>query len=407
MRRVVITGVGVYSSIGKNIAEVTDSLYTGRSGVGVASDRREMGYRSSLTGIIEAPDLKGIIDRRQRHSLPEQGSYAVVSTMEALKMAKLTEDYISEHEVGIMMGADSSAAPLINGIDTIRQKGMTTLVGSGSVFQTMTSTVSMNLSVIFGLRGISLSVASACASGSHAVGLAYVLIRSGLQERIVCGGAQEVNKYSVASFDGIGSFSVREDEPTKASRPFDRERDGLVPSGGAATLILESLESASMRGAEILAEVVGYGFSSNADHISIPSPLGPQRAMEQAVSMAGIRADEVDYINAHATSTQAGDANEAKAISAVWGKLTPLVSSTKSMTGHELWMSGASELVYSILMMKNGFVAPNVNFSTPDEYSAKLNIAAERIDKSIDTVLSNSFGFGGTNSSILIRKFKK
>ena len=406
MHRVVITGIGAYSSIGKNVEEVADSLYHGRSGVGLDPERKAMGYRSSLTGLLTLPDVRDFIDRRRRHTLSEQGFYACVAAREAFAMAGIDDDYLDQNEVGVLIGSDSSAAPIINGIDDIREKGTTLLVGSGSVFQSMTSTVSMNLSVIFKLRGISFSIAGACASGSHAIGVAVTLIQSGLQDCILCGGAQEVNKYSVATFDGISTFSVRENEPQKASRPFDRDRDGLVPSGGAATLVLESYESAMKRGAKILAEVVGYGFSSNAEHISIPNVYGPKRAMDMAIRKAGLAISEIDYINAHATSTIVGDDNEAKAITEIWGDKTPLVSSTKSMTGHELWMSGASEVVYSILMMQNDFVAPNLNFENPDENSARLHIPALTIDKKIDVFLSNSFGFGGTNSSLVIRRFR-
>ena len=220
---------------------------------------------------------------------------------------------------------------------------------------------------------------------------------------VVCGGAQEVHPFAVGSFDGISAFSVREDEPQRASRPFDRDRDGLVPSGGAATLILESYESAVSRGAHIYAEVLGYGFSGNGDHISSPNVDGPRRSLEMAIRRSGLSKEEIGYINAHATSTHVGDANEAKAIAAVFGERTVPVTSTKSQTGHEMWMAGASEVIYSMLMMKNGFIAPNINFEHPDEDSARLWIPSERLDRRFDTFLSNSFGFGGTNSTLVIR----
>jgi 3-oxoacyl-[acyl-carrier-protein] synthase-1 len=262
----------------------------------------------------------------------------------------------------------------------------------------------MNLATIFRLKGINFTVSAACASGSHAIGLGYQFIRSGMQDCIICGGAQEVNHYSMGNFDALSAFSIREGDPQKASRPFDRDRDGLIPSGGAATVILESLESALKRGAPILGEIIGYGFSSNGGHISNPTVDGPMRALQMALRNAGIAAKEVDYINAHATSTLAGDASEAQAIFGVFGEADPLVSSTKSMTGHECWMAGASEIVYSMLMMEKSFVAPNINFENPDEFSAKLNIAANTVEKDINIFLSNSFGFGGTNSSLIIRK---
>jgi 3-oxoacyl-[acyl-carrier-protein] synthase-1 len=277
------------------------------------------------------------------------------------------------------------------------------LIGSGAIFQNMNSTVNMNLSTIFKLKGINFTLSAACASGSHSIGMGYIMIRQGLQDRIVCGGAQEINMAAMCSFDGLGTFSVNESDPSKASRPFDRNRDGLVPSGGAATVILESYEAAVRRGAPILAEVVGYGFSSNGDHISNPSMSGQVRSLQMALKNSGISVDEVDYINAHATSTPVGDSSEANAIFEVFGAGVP-VSSTKSMTGHECWMAGASEIVYSLLMMKDGFIAPNINFENPDEESAKINIIAETQEQNIDCFLSNSFGFGGTNSTLILKK---
>lgn len=404
MNRVVITGMGIYSCIGKDLAEVRDSLYKGKSGIVLDAVRKSFGYRSGLTGYIERPNLKGLLDRRARIMLPEQGEYAYVATMEALKNAGITQDYINQSDIGVLYGNDSSAKPIIEATDIIREKKDTMLVGSGYVFQTMNSTVTMNLATIFKLRGINFTISAACASGSHAIGVGYHFIKSGLQDCIICGGAQEVNQYCMGSFDALSAFSVQEANPTKASRPFDKDRDGLVPSGGAATVILESLESALKRGAPILAEVVGYGFSSNGGHISNPTVDGPVRSLEMALKDAGLEAAEIDYINAHATSTPAGDCSEAKAIDQVFGATRPYVSSTKSMTGHECWMAGASEIVYSMIMMQNSFIAPNINFENPDEDSAKLNIAKTTIEKEINIFLSNSFGFGGTNSSLIIKK---
>jgi 3-oxoacyl-[acyl-carrier-protein] synthase I len=404
MNRVVITGMGIYSCIGKNLQEVTQSLYAGKSGIILDPERKEYGYRSGLTGFMERPDLKGILDRRARIMLPEQGEYAYVSALEALQQAGIDQDYINSKEMGILYGNDSSAKALIETNDTIREKKDTTLVGSGSVFQTMNSTVTMNLATIFKLRGINFTISAACASGSHSIGLGYHFIKTGLQEIIMCGGAQEINKFSMSSFDALSAFSIEETYPQKASRPFDRDRDGLVPSGGAATVILESYESAIKRGATILGEIIGYGFSSNGAHISNPTVDGPVRSLQMSLKDAGIHASAVDYINAHATSTPAGDASEAKAIDQVFGSSLPYVSSTKSMTGHECWMAGASEVIYSMLMMQNGFLAPNINFENPDDDSAKLNIVKSTIEKDIIVFLSNSFGFGGTNSSLIIRK---
>ena len=383
--------------------EVLDSLYNGKSGIIVDPERKEMGFRSALTGNLVTPDLKGELSRSQRVFMPQQAKFAYCATRDALRDAGVDEEYLAVHEVGLLYGNDSSAVPVVQSVDIMREKKDTTMCGSGAIFQSMNSTVTMNLDCIFKLKGINLTVSGACASGSHAIGLGALLIQNGLQEMVVCGGAQEVHPFAVGSFDGISAFSVREDEPQRASRPFDRDRDGLVPSGGAATLILESYESAVSRGAHIYAEVLGYGFSGNGDHISSPNVDGPRRSLEMAIRRSGLSREEIGYINAHATSTHVGDANEAKAIAAVFGERTVPVTSTKSQTGHEMWMAGASEVIYSMLMMKNGFIAPNINFEHPDEDSARLWIPSERLDRRFDTFLSNSFGFGGTNSTLVIR----
>jgi 3-oxoacyl-[acyl-carrier-protein] synthase I len=405
MNRVVITGIGIYSSIGKNLEEVKNSLYHGKSGIVLDQERKSMGFQSALTGKVERPQLKGILDRRARVCMPQHAEYAYMSTIEALKTAALTPEYIEQNEVGILFGNDSSTPPVIECADIIRKTKDTTMVGSGSVFQSMNSSVTMNLSVIFHLKGINFTISGACASGSHAIGLGCFLIRHGYQKTIICGGSQEVNLFCVSSFDALGAFSKMESAPEKASRPFDKKRDGLVPSGGAATLILEDLDHAIRRGAPIFAEIIGYGFSSDGIHISVPDVDGPIRAITMAIKDAGISPDKIDYINAHATSTPLGDQNEAKAIDHIFSSYRPVISSTKSMTGHEMWMAGASELVYSILMMQNSFVAPNINFNEPDEFTSKLNITAITIQKNIDIFLSNSFGFGGTNSCLIVKKF--
>ena len=398
--------MGIYSCIGKNKQEVLQSLLEGKSGIGLDLERKELGYRSSLCGKLEKPNLKGMLDRRQRLCLSEHGQYAYVATVEALSQAGIDEEYLAKNEVGILYGNDSSAEAVINGVDIIREKKNTILVGSGNIFQSMNSTITMNLATIFNLRGVNFTISGACASGSHAIGMGYMLIKQGLQECVICGGAEEVNKYSVGNFDSLNAFSTREDEPAKASRPFDKNRDGLVPSGGGATVVLESYESAVRRGATILAEVVGYGFSSNGDHISVPNVDGPKRSLQMAIRSSGIDLSEIKYVNAHATSTPIGDMNEAKAIAEVFGEHKPYVASTKSFTGHEMWMAGASEVIYSMLMMQNNFIAANLNFEEPDEASANINIPKTKIDIEFDAFLSNSFGFGGTNSTLIIKKFK-
>ncbi len=405
-KRVVITGMGIYSCLGRNLDEVAVSLRAGRSGIGIDPQRTEYGYRSPLTGLVERPQLKGVLDRRSRVCLPEQGEYAYMATAEALRNAAIDMDYLEENEVGVLFGSDSSAKAVIDAHTTAMRTKDTTLMGSGAIFQSMNSTVTMNLSTIFKLRGVNMTISAACASGSHAIGLGLMFIRNGLQDVVICGGAQETNYLSMGSFDGISAFSVRVDDPTKASRPFDRHRDGLVPSGGAATLILEEYEHAIRRGATIIAEVAGYGFSSNGANISQPSDHGSATAMRRAMQDAGVMPADIDYINAHATSTLQGDAFEAMSLQALFGECHTPISSTKAMTGHECWMAGASEIVYSNLMMLNSFIAPNINFENPDEYSQHLNIINKTIEKNIDVYLSNSFGFGGTNSALVIKKIK-
>lgn len=403
MRRVVVTGMGIWSCLGTNLEEVKQSLYEGRSGIGIEQERITYGYQSALTGIVQKPELKKLLHRRLRAGLSEEAEYAFMAARECFEQAGVDEEFLMNNEVGVIFGNDSSAKPVIEAANIMAEKHDSELLGSGLIFQSMNSTVNMNLSTIFHLRGVNFTISSACASGSHAIGIGYLLIKQGLQDRVLVGGAQETNFYSMATFDALGAFSKRMDEPTKASRPFDRDRDGLIPSGGAAALLLEDYDSAVARGANIIAEVTGYGFSSNGGGISQPSDDGSVLAMNRALKDAGITVDDIDYVNAHATSTPQGDQFEAIALNRLFNGKRALISSTKGMTGHECWMAGASEAVYSILMMKNSFVAPNINFENPDEYSAPLNLATKTVDMEINTVLSNSFGFGGTNSALVLK----
>jgi len=407
-RRVVITGMGIWSCLGTDLETVKQSLYEGKSGIGMQPERLEYGYRSALTGIVEEPVItKKMLDRHTRAGMPEEARYAYMSSLQAFEQANISDEYLRENEIGCIFGNDSSAKPVIEASKIMDEKHDSAMLGYGLIFQSMNSTVNMNLSTIFHLRGVNFTISAACASGSHSIGLGYMLIKQGMQDVVLCGGAQETNFYSMASFDALGAFSVRMDEPTKASRPFDRDRDGLVPSGGAASLVLEDYEHAKARGANILAEVIGYGFSSNGGGISQPSDEGSIVAMTRALDMSGVKAEDIDYINAHATSTHQGDMYEAMALNRMFGGKHALISSTKSMTGHECWMAGASEAVYSILMMQNDFVAPNINFENPDEYSEKMNLAITTVETELNLVLSNSFGFGGTNSALVLKKFKE
>ena len=396
MGRVVITGMGIWSCLGQNLDQVRASLFEGKSGIGIDPARKEYGYRSLLTGIVPAPVLKGVLDRRLRAGMSEEAEYAFMASREAFANAGIDDDYLLANEVGVIFGNDSSAKPVIETNRIMEEYKDSAMLGSGLIFQSMNSTVNMNMSTVFHLRGVNFTLSAACASGSHAIGIGYMMIQQGLQDMVLCGGAQETNYLSMASFDALSAFSVRMDEPQKASRPFDRDRDGLVPSGGAAALVLEDYDHAVKRGAKILAEVAGYGFSSNGTGgISQPNSDASFLAMSRALKQADVQPDDVDY---------QGDMFEAIALARLFEGRKAWISSTKSMTGHECWMAGASEAVYSTLMLNNGFVAPNINFENPDEYSAKLKIAADTKQTELRTILSNSFGFGGTNSALVIKK---
>jgi 3-oxoacyl-[acyl-carrier-protein] synthase-1 len=398
--------MGIYSCLGTGLDEVTASLYAGKSGIGIDPARKAYGYRSLLTGIVERPALKGLLDRRLRMSLPEQGEYAYMATRETLASAGFDPNRPAGYgEAGVIYGNDSSTGAVIESHEIMREKKDSLLIGSGGVFRSMTSTVSMNLAAIFRLHGVNMTVSAACASSAHAVGLGYMFIRDGMQDMILCGGAQETNVYSMAGFDGLGAFSMRMDDPGRASRPFDAGRDGLVPGGGAASLLLEEAGSAERRGATVYGEVLGYGFSSNGGPVVQASEEGARKAMERALADAALHVRDIDYVNAHATSTPQGDRCEALALDKLFGAERTPISSTKSMTGHECWMAGASEAVYSLLMMQNGFIAPNLNFETPDEAARNLYIVPQTTERRIDRFLSNSFGFGGTNSALIIGKY--
>ena len=397
--------MGIWSCLGTDIEQVAQSLREGKSGIGLQPERLEYGYRSALTGIVEEPVItKKMLDRHTRAGMSEEARYAYMAASQAFAQAGIDDAYLRENEVGCIFGNDSSAKAVIDGHTVMMEKHDSAMMGYGIIFQSMNSTVNMNLSTIFHLRGVNFTVSAACASGSHSIGLGSVLISQGLQDMVLCGGAQETNMYSMSSFDALGAFSVRMDDPTKASRPFDRDRDGLVPSGGAAALVLEDYDHAVARGATILAEVCGYGFSSNGGGISEPSDQGSVTAMTRALKAADLTPADIDYVNAHATSTHQGDMYEAIALNRLFNGERALISSTKGMTGHECWMAGASEVVYSLLMMQHNFVAPNINLENRDEYSAPLNLAPETVEMPVNTVLSNSFGFGGTNSALVLKK---
>jgi 3-oxoacyl-[acyl-carrier-protein] synthase-1 len=418
MKRVVITGMGIWSCIGQDLQTVTESLKEGRSGIGFDPARVEYGLQSGLAANVPKPNLKPFLPRAFRTTMSTDAEYAYMAARQAFEQAGINDEYLRQNEVGILFGNDGNGVAMEEGLDIIHREKNSMMLGPTALFRSETSSVTMNLNLVFHLRGINLSVGAACASGSHAIGIAAMFIRNGLQQMVLAGGSCEMAFYGASVADALGALSIRNDDPTHASRPFDKDRDGMIPSGGAAALVLEEYEHAVARGATILAEVAGYGFSSNGiEEISMPSADAEYIAMKRALDDAGLQPSDIDYVNAHATSTIAGDIEEAKALTRLFvqeNKIInhqssiinkrPMVSSTKSMTGHENWMAGASEAVYSILMMQNGFVAPNINLENVIDEAKDLNIVRETIYTPINAVLSNSSGMGGTNSALVFKK---
>ena len=406
-RRVVITGLGIVSCLGLNQKSVTESLETRKSGVRLLLDRKKWGFQSALSGVIEGFDPKEVLDRKHRKSMPEFGVWAWSTVQQALAQAGIPpESLMGDERTGILFGNDSSAVAAVEQTDLVRENRSTRVIGSGYIFRALTSTISLNISTFLGLQGASWTISAACASGSMAVGQGADLIARGELDRVICGGAQEISWQSICSFDALGAFSQREDEPEKASRPFDQDRDGLVPSGGAATVILETASSAQARGAEIFGEVVGFGVTADGFRLSAPSGGGLYRAMAAALKKGGVSPDLIDIIYAHATSTQIGDQVEAEAIYRLFGanpKNSPSVVALKGITGHEFWMAGASQLVYALLMARAGFVAGNQNLTTLDPKMPPLYFPRQAKPSQPKYILLNASGFGGTNASLVIQ----
>lgn len=382
---------------------IAESLYQGRSGIVCDPKRKELGFRSSLTGEIKDFDPGRYVTRKQRKTMTLFTVQSYAAALQAIEHAGLEPKELQNENNGLIFGCDSSCLTAYEQSIMTKESKSTEKLGSGYVFRFMTSNVTMNLNVLLKTKGACWTISSACSSSGHAVGQAADLIRSGKQDRIICGGAQEINWQSMCSFDSLGAFSVREDKAAEASRPFSHDRDGLVPGGGAAAIILENYDIAQQRGAKILGEICGYGFSSDGYNISVPDVDGMRRAMTMALESANIEVGKVDYVCAHATSTPIGDGVEAMAIDSLFGEHKPPVSSLKSICGHELWMAGAAQVVYTTIMANKAFTAPNINFTGPDEYSRKLNIITETINVPPRIALCNSAGFGGTNSSLIVR----
>ncbi len=405
MRRVVVTGMGIVSPIGSNVAEVTDSLRAGRSGIVFCPEYAERGFRSHLHG---APtiDMDDKIDRKLRRFMGDGAAYAYVAMNEAIADAGLSEADVSDERTGLVMGSGGpSTSALIDAADTARDKGAKR-IGPYAVPKAMCSTVSANMATAYHMRGLSYSISSACSTSAHCIGNGAELIQWGKQDVVFAGGGEELHWSLTVLFDAMGALSSKyNDSPERASRPFDADRDGFVIAGGAGVVVLEELERAQARGAKIYGEVVGYGATSDGVDMVAPSGEGAMRCMRLAT--AGLGNTKVDYINAHGTSTPAGDMTELKAIQEVFGAHKPKISSTKSLTGHSQGATGAHEAIYSLIMLNNDFIAASANVENLDPEAGDAEIVTKRIDDAgLNCVLSNSFGFGGTNATLAFKRLE-
>ncbi|ADH85834.1 beta-ketoacyl-[acyl-carrier-protein] synthase family protein [Desulfurivibrio alkaliphilus] len=407
-RRVVVTGMGIVSCLGLSRREVQAALKAGTPGIALLPERKELGFQSGLSGVIDGFVPRYPLDRKYRSKLPEFGWWTWDALCQALEQAGVeAAELAGETRTGFLFGNDSSVVTGVEQCEMLKAAGETRGIGSGHIFRLLTSTVTLNLCTKLQLRGASWTVSGACASGAMAIGQAAELIAGGRQDRMLCGGGQEISWQSMCSFDAVGAFARREEAPHQASRPFDQGRDGLVPGGGAAMLLLEAEETARARGAEILAEICGYDFAADGYHISVPSGEGMERAMAGAIADAGLEPEQIDLVMAHATSTPVGDEKEAQALCRLFeldrGKPGPLVAATKALTGHEFWMAGASQVIYALLMSRAGFVGPHPNLVEPAPEAAKLRIPTATLAQSPRFILCNAAGFGGVNASLVVQ----
>lgn len=403
MKRVVITGLGIVSCIGNNAEEVVASLKAGRSGITRAESFDEVGLRSQVWGKPDI-DTKALIDRKAYRFMGDAAAYAYVAMQQSIDDAKLTEEQVSNVRTGIVAGSGgASSANIVSSTDTLRSRGIKR-VGPYAVPKTMSSTISACLATPFKIKGVNYSISSACATSAHCIGHAAELIQLGKQDIVFAGGGEEVDWSLAMMFDGMGALSSKyNDTPDKASRTYDANRDGFVIAGGGGMVVVEELEHALARGAHIYAEIVGYGATSDGYDMVAPNGEGAIRCMQQA--MHGVEG-EIDYLNTHGTSTPVGDVKELGAIQAVFGEKSPAISATKAMTGHALGAAGVHEAIFSMLMMEHSFVAPSINIETLDEQAEGLDIVTQMRETELNMVMSNSFGFGGTNATLVMKKFK-
>lgn len=402
MRRAVVTGIGIVSSIGNNQEEVLASLKAGKSGITRSESFAEMGLRCQVWGDLKI-NVSELIDRKAMRFMGDAAAFAYIALEQAIADAKLTDEEVSNPRTGLVVGSGgASGEHQVAAADTLREKGVKR-VGPYMVPRCMASTTSACLATPKKIKGVNYSISSACATSAHCIGHALELIQLGKQDRVFAGGGEELHWTLGMEFDAMGALSTKyNDTPEKASRTYDADRDGFVPSGGGGIVVIEELETALARGAKIYGEIVGYGATSDGFDMVAPSGEGAVRCMQMA--MAGLDA-EIDYLNTHGTSTPVGDVKELAAIREVFPAKTPLISATKAMTGHSLGAAGVHEAIYSLLMMEHGFVAPSINIDTLDEEAAGMNIVMEPVERELNLVMSNSFGFGGTNASLVFKKY--
>ena len=402
MRRAVITGLGIVSSIGNDKQEVTDSLRAGRSGITFSQQFADMGLRSQVWGDLKI-ELSDHIDRKAMRFMGDAAAYAYIAMQQAIEDAGLTEEQYSNERVGIIAGSGgASSENQVISADILREKSVKR-IGPYMVTRCMGSTVSACLATPFKIKGVNYSISSACATSAHCIGNALEMIQLGKQDMVFAGGGEELHWALSSQFDAMGALSTKyNDDPTKASRTYDADRDGFVSSGGGGMVVVEELEHALARGAKIYAEVVGYGATSDGYDMVAPSGEGALRCMKQALQ--GID-QAVDYLNTHGTSTPVGDVKELEAIQALFGEKSPPMSATKSLTGHALGAAGVNEAIYSILMMENNFIAPSINVDNLDEAASGLDIVTQTREAKLDLIMSNSFGFGGTNATLVFKKY--
>lgn len=405
-RRVAVTAIGLVSTLGLTPSEVAQGLREGRSAIQVLPERQELGFRSALSGVIPPLDPSDFLKKKERKNMGEHTQFAAIAAAKAFTEPGADASLFASDRAGVLIGNDSSSGSATQVLDGTRGEGTTEGLGSGAVVRCMNSSATINLGVKYKTRGMSMTLSAADAGGAHAIGLGWLAIKTGQLDRAIVGGCQEMCWEAMAAFDAREAFSTRADDPTAASRPFDRDRDGIVPSGGAAVLLLEELSLARERETPIWAEIAGYAMTSDGKPSPEHAVAGRVRCIRHVLNRAGIDPSDIGLIAADGSGAKASDLAEARAIEEIFGTEAPAVAATKSMTGHEGWASGATRAAYAMLMMREGFIAPNINFANFAQDEPRLDVSADLRDAALGSALVNTFGYGGTNACLVLRKVK-